>query len=410
MNEINGYPIDTDLSIFTRVSDLIYFDGPLLSHYVDKNGENYLFMWVDTDGVYNRWIYFNIDIDTLNHYLKKDYSLLEVIKKKAQPFCYFVDIDNNANHFNNSILLWQDFPQDILPEEDSYYDFEPIQNSDLASYSKKNESGIFELRLFTEIDTHQPLTLAKVAPIFPLFEDVRKSLANGYTKNIRKELRRNRQRVPSDLTRTISLNTNYQVILAMAGSFRLIFKPLNDQYDIPGTKSTSDEFAAELIKLVLSGLSREEIEGFANKYNKALIKKYNDLVHYLNESRLGIDVKWFNLNSNFSLGEKLTNELTSNILYNLSGFNYDETEEIRLQGRFYAINVNTGRYSFESTEGDDFKSHGMFDPDRARMAYQIMFNKTYSIIIKRQVQELVGGKEKITDTCVSFIEHEDLNM
>lgn len=33
----------------TKVSDLIYFDGPFLSHYVHKSGDNYLSYWVDCD-------------------------------------------------------------------------------------------------------------------------------------------------------------------------------------------------------------------------------------------------------------------------------------------------------------------------------------------------------------------------
>ena len=34
---------------FKKVADLIYFDGPLLSHYVTNKGDNYLFYWIDQD-------------------------------------------------------------------------------------------------------------------------------------------------------------------------------------------------------------------------------------------------------------------------------------------------------------------------------------------------------------------------
>lgn len=48
------------------------------------------------------------------------------------------------------------------------------------------------------------------------------------------------------------------------------------------------------------------------------------------------------------------------ILANLSDFEFDNKEEIRLCGRFYSINIRTGNYAFESAEGDDFKSIGFW--------------------------------------------------
>lgn len=49
MKTINGFSINFDFSKLIKVADLIYHDGPLLSHYVSNKGENYLFYWVDVD-------------------------------------------------------------------------------------------------------------------------------------------------------------------------------------------------------------------------------------------------------------------------------------------------------------------------------------------------------------------------
>lgn len=44
MKQIKGINIKKrDFSNFKKVADLIYFDGPLLSHYVTDKGDNYLF-------------------------------------------------------------------------------------------------------------------------------------------------------------------------------------------------------------------------------------------------------------------------------------------------------------------------------------------------------------------------------
>ena len=49
----------------TKVSDLIYFDGPFLSHYVHKSGDNYLSYWVDCDDEFQRWLVFRVGITSL---------------------------------------------------------------------------------------------------------------------------------------------------------------------------------------------------------------------------------------------------------------------------------------------------------------------------------------------------------
>lgn len=47
--EINGYPMEFNLQKLMKCSDLIYFDGPLLSHYIDDSGDNYLLYWLESD-------------------------------------------------------------------------------------------------------------------------------------------------------------------------------------------------------------------------------------------------------------------------------------------------------------------------------------------------------------------------
>ena len=133
------------------------------------------------------------------------------------------------------------------------------------------------------------------------------------------------------------------------------------------------------------------------------------MVTFLNGEDLALGIKWHNINSNVSYKQEITTNDTKKILANLSDFEFDDKEEIKLYGRFYSINVRTGQYAFESTEGDDFKSTGHLDETRRQMAYNISFNKTYQVIIERKTTEPIGGKEKIKDVITSFIETESNN-
>ncbi len=73
-------------------------------------------------------------------------------------------------------------------------------------------------------------------------------------------------------------------------------------------------------------------------------------------------------------------------------------------GRFYSMNIRSGSYAFESTDGDDAKSIGRLDEILKETAYGISFNKVYSITIERKSIEPIGQKKKIEDTIVSFNE------
>ena len=94
MKTINGFSINFDFSKLIKVADLIYHDGPLLSHYVSNKGENYLFYWVDVDNEYNRWVVIRTDIFSIQQYLEKKSTLHSIITQPNDGFVYTVDIDD----------------------------------------------------------------------------------------------------------------------------------------------------------------------------------------------------------------------------------------------------------------------------------------------------------------------------
>ncbi|MDR1918984.1 MAG: hypothetical protein LBQ65_04975 [Tannerellaceae bacterium] len=124
MKTINGFDISFDFSKLTKISDLIYFDGPLLSHYKSNKGENYLFYWVDADDKYNRWIVIRTDISSILLYLEKRISLHAIITQPNDDFVYIVDIDNGLNYHNIKLLPIASLPEDYTPTENSFYTFD----------------------------------------------------------------------------------------------------------------------------------------------------------------------------------------------------------------------------------------------------------------------------------------------
>ena len=105
MKQLKGLEIQFIISQMIKISDLISFEGPLLSHYMTSKGENYIFKWLDTDDICNRWMFFRVDINDLQKYISKEISLLTLVNNCSDCFVYFVDIDSSINYQN--ILMFQ---------------------------------------------------------------------------------------------------------------------------------------------------------------------------------------------------------------------------------------------------------------------------------------------------------------
>ena len=123
MEEIKGYKLDKfPQENLTKMRDLVYFDGPLLSYFKSRSGDNYLYYWCDVDENYNRWLIFRVSDQSLNRYLNGELSLLDLMKNPSDGFFYSVDIDNDLEYHNILRVLPKDLPASYLPEQDSYFD------------------------------------------------------------------------------------------------------------------------------------------------------------------------------------------------------------------------------------------------------------------------------------------------
>ena len=130
MRAIEGYDIEYDFSGFRKIADLIFFEGPLLSHYVSAKGDDYLFYWVDRDDNDNRWLVLRVSLADLQKYIGKEKTLMELIEHPNDGYLYSVDVNDDINYHNVKQVQPSSLPEEYLPEMDSYYAFEPIPAED----------------------------------------------------------------------------------------------------------------------------------------------------------------------------------------------------------------------------------------------------------------------------------------
>lgn len=404
MIPINGKTITKDFSGFIKVSDLIYFEGPLLSHYISPAGENYLFYWCDVDDLHNRWIIFRTDLLTIQNYVEKKISLKEIINHPTDDFVYIVDIDDNLCYNNVQLLLANEIPTEYIPQNNSYFDFEIKDSISLAGLSQKYSCGILEIHISGRDVRYGCIPLNKLAPLLPKIDEIRKGMAAKFIKYNKSKQIDKTKRTSTD--QQLKLDTQYEFMYSMAGSIRVILKPMNLQrnLELEGVGTYADSFAGDFAGLFASGFSKEEILGYSQKYDKQLIKKYNDLIKFLYQEELSIGINWCNVGADINYSTNINKNQTREILANLSDFDYDTKETIEMTGRFYSLNIRSGSYAFESTDGDEERSNGRLDDLLKEIAYGISFNKTYTVSIERKSIVPIGQKKKIEDTIIYFKE------
>ena len=130
MTQVNGIPTKKlDLKEFRHVSDLIYYEGPILSYFQDKDGESYLFSWVDCDVTFNRWLVIHTDFANILRYMRRDITLRSIVMEGGAKNLYIVDIDADVNFHNLQSVRLSALPKEYIPATDVLYNYEP-QNSE----------------------------------------------------------------------------------------------------------------------------------------------------------------------------------------------------------------------------------------------------------------------------------------
>jgi hypothetical protein len=124
MRDLVGYKLDTlPFDGLQRISNVIEFEGPLLSHYRDSFNKNYLFYWVEADENHNRWLVWEIDIDSFYLYLAQEISLRNLFPNSSDNI-FIVDINAKAVYERVLMTYAATTPEEYFPEIDSFFHFD----------------------------------------------------------------------------------------------------------------------------------------------------------------------------------------------------------------------------------------------------------------------------------------------
>lgn len=115
-----------------RVGDLINSEGPLLSLFLEvRNDELYIFDWIDSEDLINRWLIYKVEPKYLNDFLHREISYKELFNKIINNTNFYIT-DISATKINEfDIYKIKSLPLDYIPSELVYFQKDAATNYNL---------------------------------------------------------------------------------------------------------------------------------------------------------------------------------------------------------------------------------------------------------------------------------------
>jgi len=257
-----------------KISDLIYYEGPILSHFTDKAGKSLLYLWVDNDSKHNRWLIFEVDKSSLVNYLHRSITLRDLILRNKKDFLLLADINEDLNIESSNLISKENLPEIYLPKESSYFDFS-IPNVYAGSLEEEYLHSLLEYSISLKIESKSDkyLSVVKVDNLLSVLRNVKQSFTSFISINFKK-----------DFSSEDFSNLNFETLLSTVIKDSELLIP-NLEYGSFCASFTTDYLMSKEISPKIQNWRKETFlkfksevmeSDFDNDLVQALITKYDD--------------------------------------------------------------------------------------------------------------------------------------
>lgn len=396
MQPVKGLKIESfPVKGLYKIDDLIYFDGPLLSFYTNDGGDNYLYYWVDVDDFCNRWVVFPVDLAELNDYLNEKCTLYSLITSSLTG--YLLDLDDNLDTQDVLLIQISDLPDDYIPEINSIYNCEKTSEEIFLNYySKKYKKGILQTHFSggNEIG-YGTMDLHLFSKLMNNFTDLNDGLGNSFYKIEKKkqEVRKKGNKENKEKTiKKIDFQNAYkfEILTARAASFSILLKPVDEEIGFEGTPTRADKYIEFLTGFLTGSQTLDTLKEYARQIDVSTINHYESFLKLVDESHSKFQIGYLNSVSKSTFTNHIDANQAQRIINNLQTLDFESDETLNIIGKFVALNIKAGKYTFESS---DDKSSGTLRGEALTKCFEIAFNKSYKVEIQRKTTKKAAGKK-----------------
>ena len=180
MKDIKGLIINHLDFIPVKLGDFLYYEGPLLSHFIDKNNpsDNYFYRWVDCDDNAHRWLIFKANETDIRNFFAGIITLWQMITKSSTVI--LMDLDDNLAKKQILVTTISELPTNYLPAEKSYFkeeNYQPYATELKNQLNKKIEDQNLLVELVRKVDMFEEQQQKTFKLLTDVFFSLKKSVS-----------------------------------------------------------------------------------------------------------------------------------------------------------------------------------------------------------------------------------------
>lgn len=305
MKKVVGHSIQTlPIEGLQHVSNLIDFDGPLLSHYIDKYHNSFLYYWVDQDDQNNRWLVWKVDESRLHLYLIGEVSLHDLFPNEGE-LLYVIDVDSKIN-FTQILLVYADaVDEKYRPEINSYYNFDIPEIYTEKLLSVNYLKSLRERALFFDVKNTSDRygKTPGLEDVWSVLQNVGKSISEYIDFKVKEilHLRLTDQNRIKSAAFSLSSPNRYRLVYLNLNSFHVGIAPDSLNIDHQAMDPSIEEFKSQAFVNYQNEVldndfsSSEDIDILISKFPDEKIRKkiFDPLVKIINNDNITINVSNF---------------------------------------------------------------------------------------------------------------------
>lgn len=377
LKNITGIDIPNFPLSLTKVGDLIYFEGSLMSVYKDENNVPYIFDWVDSDSETNRWLVYQTSCRNLSDYIYKRISHYTFIQLAINDLYFLIDKDLKDN-INCKIITLKYIPNSYLPKSTIYFDEEEtinletiIQTFNLQVNSKvspednefnileeaqKNQTELINLHLKSNNSKvgYGKIRTSVLGEVLVNFQKLTTAVAisafDGKDKTP-KEKRTRRKSGQLDFAKELG-ETEY--LYSKAASFSVFLKPIKQTFDIYD-KVSSEIIADSIFTLFEVSKDLTTLKTYKENLDNGVLASYNNFLKSIREEDIMVTVQYANPSNLVTFKDRFDKIKAINIINNLKVAEVDSKEELRTSGQFTALDRTKYTFKFYSSDKEEYE-------------------------------------------------------
>lgn len=289
------------ISNIKKVADLIEYEGPILSHFIDGKGRNFFFYWVDRDETHNRWLIWRLSEEQLYKYLKGITSLKSVLLEPTKDFVFFADIDSNLNATNIRAIELEELVTDYIPENESFFSTEILPQYKFLLDKYETNLYLSHLRENSIYFTLEPKSLAFSTTISALDAgNFLRKISNSFLYFIEFDFYESFKTTISDVKRLKSIINQFKDILSPRvvdlkfSSFKVAisadtFKSVDNSEYKDWQRTILEKYKDDVIEVDYD--SEVRINEIVTKYPETVRRNiYSPIIEIINDKKYNLNI------------------------------------------------------------------------------------------------------------------------